>query len=282
MAVTQRTDDGPSPELEDTFADVIGKAQRGLGLDDRTLAKKAHLPPDTLARLKSGEFTDDAMSLVAGALGLNAGALLALAKGAYPLASDVGVHGVETFSSNFDGMTVNSYLVWNPANATGIAFDTGTDCEPMLAFMAKHKIRVPLILLTHTHEDHVAQMLRLKEATGAHVFVSAAEALLGCETFSGDHRFKIGGLEVQTRATVGHSVGGTTYVISGLAKPVAIVGDALFAGSMGGGFVSYKDGLETARASIFTLPADTILCPGHGPRTTVAHERKYNPFFAGS
>lgn len=267
-------------ELEDTFSDVVGKAQRGLGLDDRALARKAGVSEEVIARLKSGCFDEAGLVAVGGALGLDRGALVALGKGEYPIAEGTGVAGIETFTSAFDGMWVNSYLVWNPAAMTGIVFDSGTDCGPLLAFLAEHRIRVPLILLTHTHDDHVADLVRLREGTGAHVFVSAAEPLDGCETFSGDHRFKIGGLEVGTRATTGHSAGGTTYAISGLERPVAVVGDALFAGSMGGGFFSYTDALRTNREAIFTLPDETVLCPGHGPRTTVGHEKKHNPFFA--
>jgi glyoxylase-like metal-dependent hydrolase (beta-lactamase superfamily II) len=70
-----------------------------------------------------------------------------------------------------------------------------------------------------------------------------------------------------------------TYVLHGLSKPVAIVGDALFASSMGGGGVSYAEALKTNRECIFTLPDTTILCPGHGPMTTVAEEKRHNPFF---
>ena len=70
-----------------------------------------------------------------------------------------------------------------------------------------------------------------------------------------------------------------TYIIEGLAKPVAVVGDALFAGSMGGGMVSYADALRTNREKIMTLPDDTILCPGHGPLTTIRSEKLRNPFF---
>ena len=79
--------------------------------------------------------------------------------------------------------------------------------------------------------------------------------------------------------THGHSVGGMTYVIDGLEKPVAVVGDAIFAGSMGGGMISYEDALRTNREKIMTLPNDTILCPGHGPLTTVCEEKQSNPFF---
>ena len=77
-----------------------------------------------------------------------------------------------------------------------------------------------------------------------------------------------------------HSKGAITYVISGLAMPVAIVGDAVFAGSMGGGGVSYEAALATNRKEILTLPDETILCPGHGPLTTVGEQKMHNPFFA--
>jgi hydroxyacylglutathione hydrolase len=48
---------------------------------------------------------------------------------------------------------------------------------------------------------------------------------------------------------------------------------------MGGGLVNYEEALRTNRQSIFTLPDDTILCPGHGPLTTVGEEKQHNPFF---
>ena len=75
------------------------------------------------------------------------------------------------------------------------------------------------------------------------------------------------------------SIGGLTYQITGLEKPVAIVGDAIFAGSMGGGMVSYKNALRTNKEKVMTLPDETIICPGHGPVTTVGEERENNPFF---
>jgi hydroxyacylglutathione hydrolase len=71
-----------------------------------------------------------------------------------------------------------------------------------------------------------------------------------------------------------------TYVVTGLARPVAVVGDSLFAGSMGGGNVSYQDALRNNREKILTLTDETIVCPGHGPLTTVGKEKRDNPFFA--
>jgi glyoxylase-like metal-dependent hydrolase (beta-lactamase superfamily II) len=62
---------------------------------------------------------------------------------------------------------------------------------------------------------------------------------------------------------------------------MAIVGDSLFAGSMGGGNVSYQDALGNNLEKILTLSDDTIICPGHGPMTTVIEEKRHNAFFAG-
>ena len=91
--------------------------------------------------------------------------------------------------------------------------------------------------------------------------------------------FAIGALTVSARLTWGHAEGGITYVVDGLDSLIAVVGDAMFAGSMGGGKVSYEDALRTNREEILSLPDDTILCPGHGPLTTVGEEKAHNPFF---
>jgi len=60
---------------------------------------------------------------------------------------------------------------------------------------------------------------------------------------------------------------------------VAIVGDAIFAGSIGRGHQSWELARHAVREQIFSLPPDTLLCPGHGPLTTVAEEKAHNPFF---
>jgi glyoxylase-like metal-dependent hydrolase (beta-lactamase superfamily II) len=71
-----------------------------------------------------------------------------------------------------------------------------------------------------------------------------------------------------------------TFVVTGLARPIAIVGDSLFAASMGGGAVSYEDAVRNNVEKILSLPGETIVCPGHGPLTTVGREKQGNPFFA--
>src|ERR1017187_8405054 len=101
----------------------------------------------------------------------------------------------------------------------------------------------------------------------------------GAEVFADGKVWTVGGVKIEARRTSGHARGGTTFVVRGLGREVAVVGDALFAGSMGGGMVSYEEALRTNRESIFTLGDETIVAPGHGPLTTVGEEKLHNPFF---
>lgn len=266
--------------LEDSFADVVGKAQRGLGLSDEELARRAGVTPAALAQVKAGQPDDDVLRKLAGPLGLNATALVELAHQRWRPAA-VTLDGLAQFNTRYEDMTVNAYLVWNPTNRQGFAFDTGATAEPMLDLARQHGVTITAILLTHTHGDHIAALARLQRATGAKVFCPEREALPGTEPVGeGKQWSEPAGLRVEARLTCGHSVGGMTYVISGLSRPVAVVGDALFAASMGGGLVSFAEALENNRRKILTLPPQTILCPGHGPMTTVGEELQHNPFYA--
>lgn len=245
--------------LEDTAADVVGKAARGLGLD-------APAPLET----------DSQWRAAAGPLGLGADALVALARGLYRPADPGTIDGLAWFNTPFNDMTVNSFLVYDPVSREGAAFDTGTDCSDMLAM----DISIRQVFLTHIHGDHIFDLDRLVEKTGARAWVSEREPLDGAATFEDGRDFRIGSLRVRTVRTSGHARGGVTFLIDGLSKPLAIVGDALFAGSMGGGMVSYEEALRTNRENLFTLPDETVVCPGHGPLTTIGEEKLHNPFFA--
>ena len=266
--------------LEDTFADVIGKAQRGLKLSDDALAAAAGIPAAALAGVKGGTFDPAALSSLAPILGLNAEALVALGAGDYKPAA-VALRGLECFNTPFEDMTVNSYLVRDEATKEAAAFDTGADATPVLDFLGKHGLTLKYLFLTHTHGDHILELDRLVEKTGTPVFVGSREpSLEGTEPFQAGRSFQLGRLSIGTRLTWGHAQGGITYVVAGLEKPLAVVGDAVFAGSMGGGAVSWADALRTNREEILTLPDDTILAPGHGPLTTVGEQKRANPFLA--
>jgi glyoxylase-like metal-dependent hydrolase (beta-lactamase superfamily II) len=267
--------------LEDTVGDIIGKAQRGLGISDSELSKKTGVSPETIRKLREGDFDQQALLSVAPALGLAGEQLCELAKGDWRPERINGREGFAQFNTHYRDMTVNAYLVWDPTSRVAAVFDTGGDCTDVVRFANRHKLNVELILLTHGHSDHIADLPRLREETGADVFVPAREPVAGAEPIDEGKHFHLGNLEIDTRLTWGHSPGGVTYVVTGLARPIAIVGDSLFAGSMGGGNVSYQEALRNNLEKILTLPDDTIICPGHGPMTTVREEKAHNPFFAG-
>jgi hydroxyacylglutathione hydrolase len=266
--------------LEDSVADIIGKAQHGLRISDTELAEKARVSSQKIRKLREGDFDELALLRVAPVLGLAARALCEVAKNEWH-PKKIDERGLAQFNTRYHGMAVNAYLVWEPATRVAAAFDTGADCSEMVRFANSEKVNVQLILITHAHSDHVADLPRLREETGGQVFTSARESVPGAEPIDEGKRFRLGKLEIDTRLTWGHSRGGVTYVVTGLGRPIAVVGDSLFAGSMGGGNVSYDDALRNNLEKILTLPDETIICPGHGPMTTVGEEKIHNPFFAG-
>ena len=264
--------------LEDSFTDILGKAQRGLKLPDDQLAARAGISVDDLTRVKSGEASEPLLRVLAGILGLGADALVAsAAKSWYPRPVEVG--GLKQFNTVYEDMTVNFYLAWDAKSKQAVVFDTGADCGPALEFAAEHGLTISLILLTHTHHDHIVDLARLTLETGAPAWVGKGEKFAEATAFTEGKTFQVGSLKIESRQTSGHAAGGITFVITGLAQPVAVVGDAIFAGSMGGGLISYPEALENNRGKIFTLPDDTVLCPGHGPLTTVGEEKAHNPFY---
>lgn len=265
--------------LEDKAADIIGKALRGKKLTSAEVAARCGLSETEVEGLKEGRFQESAARALAPLLGLGAEALVAVGLDRWhPGAAEVA--GLASFNTAFEDMTVNSYLVFDSDSGKAVAFDTGSDCSEMLDFLRTHDLQLDSILLTHSHGDHIFDLDRLKEKTGATAWIGNREPVDGALGFEAGHSFECGTLRIETRLTWGHSQGGITYVVWGLGYPIAVVGDAVFAGSMGGGGVSYADALRTNREQIFSLPDSTVICPGHGPRTTVGEERVHNPFFS--
>jgi glyoxylase-like metal-dependent hydrolase (beta-lactamase superfamily II) len=264
--------------LEDNYTDVVGKAQRGLRLSDTELARQAGLSASELGHFKGGGFDAGAARKIAGPLQLGPEALIELGQKSWDPAP-LQVEGLAAFNTPYQDMTVNSYLVFDSKAGQAAAFDTGSTAAGMLELVQQRRLTLAFIFLTHSHPDHVADLPRLETATGAPAYVGEKEGLHGPKPFPAGQVFRLGGLKIETRQTSGHALGGITYVVSGLERRLAIVGDALFAASMGGGAVSYEEALRTNRKEIFSLPDDTIVCPGHGPMTTVGEQKKHNPFY---
>ncbi|MCC5808455.1 MAG: MBL fold metallo-hydrolase [Opitutales bacterium] len=266
--------------LEDYYEDILGKAQRGLGLTDQQVCSRADISEEKWKHALDGKFDETTARAVAPVLSLGADALVTCGKRAWK-PDPVSVDGLRQCNTTFDDMTVNAYVVWNPRTRAAVVFDSGADARPLLDTVRERNLTVRQILLTHSHPDHVADLQGLRNAfPDAPIAIHRRETVTGADPFEEGAVFEADGLKIAARLTAGHSPGGATFVIEGLERPVAIVGDALFAGSMGGAPSAWNSAIAATREKILGLPENTVLCPGHGPLTTVAAELENNPLFA--
>lgn len=265
--------------LEDNFSDILGKAMRGLALGEKEAAERAGLSVHDVRSLLAGQFAEKSLNVLAAALMLNAPALLALARGRYQPNVEQPPN-LATVTTSYHGMLVNSYVLWDRDNRDAAIFDTGTIADPILELVSIHNVNVVAIFLTHSHADHIQALDQLKHSLDVEAWSSEFEPVRGTRTFRPGDLFNAGRHFIRTRHTPGHTPGGATYVIEGRDVNAAIVGDALFAGSIGGIKDSYRESLANISEEILALPDRTIICPGHGPLTTVAQEKEHNPFFA--
>src|SRR5436309_11832021 len=211
--------------LEDNVADIVGKAQRGLRVSDSELAEKARVDPEKIHKLRNGDFDELALLRVASVLGLAARPLCELARGEWHPKKIDERSGLSQFNTHYHGMAVNAYLVWDPASRAAAAFDTGADCSEMVRFANREKLTVKLILLTHAHSDHVADLPRLREETGGQVFAPAREPVPGAESIEEGKRFRLGKLDIATRQTRTQGRCGIISLVTGLRHQITIGGN---------------------------------------------------------
>lgn len=270
--------------MEDDFEDILGKALRGTGITDGVLSFLTGVKIPEIERLKRGEFLEAPLRAIAPSLGLDPEALVERAQREWR-PKEVTLAGLLQFNTLYDDdpkdrMAVNSYLVWDQETKEAALFDTGADAAEALAAIAAKGLKLTALFITHSHLDHIIDR---EKVTAAHpeveVYINKVEPIEGAKRFEVGESFFIGSLRISTRLTWGHSPAGTTYVVHGLERSLAIVGDALFAQSQGGGVISYHDALATNRMEIFTLEDGTVICPGHGPMTSVGEEKAHNPFY---
>jgi glyoxylase-like metal-dependent hydrolase (beta-lactamase superfamily II) len=196
----------------------------------------------------------------------------------------------------------NSYVVWREGRADAVVFDPGLEPELILDFLREQGLTVTALLNTHGHADHIGGNAALKEAfpnaplvigAGDAVMLSDANANLSApfgmpivsppadRTVREGEVVEYAGLTFDVREIPGHSPGHVVFVLRD-EKPIHVFGgDVLFRGSIGradfpGGDMEQL--LEGIRRKLFDLSPDTVVYPGHGPVTTVAHERRTNPF----
>lgn len=191
---------------------------------------------------------------------------------------------------------VNCYLVGDEATREAMVIDPAADAGIILQNIEELGLKIKLIVLTHGHSDHVAALKEVKEATGAEIAVHSGDSeyphqqglafLLGlqCPTppppdrlLKNSDSIDIGGLHFEVMHTPGHTPGGICLYGHGL----LFSGDTLFNYGIGrydlpGG--DYALLMNSLRATLMSLPDETIVYPGHGPKTTIGAERRDNPF----
>lgn len=191
----------------------------------------------------------------------------------------------------------NAYLVTCVGTGKGVLIDPGAATATMLHVVQQEEIEIELIVLTHAHLDHVDGVALAKRTTGAPILLHPDDEPLyhaaptQAQWFGvqieipppvdrhlahGD-TIQFGQCAFEVRHAPGHAPGHVVLVGDG----VAIVGDCVFAGSIGrtdlpGG--NLQQLMQAIRSQILTLPDETVLYPGHGAETTVGHERVSNPF----
>jgi len=268
--------------IEDNFDDVINKTQRGLHITDEQLALRAGVSAEDLAAVKGGTPIFAVIRRVARHLRLGPDALEELARKSWYPEQPNFPRGFAMFNTPFEDMTVNSYLVWDTRTKHAAAFDTGADAQAMLDTIQSEGLDLRYIFITHTHDDHIADLAKLAGETKAEVWAGELEPVdfPGAQTFKENAHFHFGEIAVKTLFTWGHSPGMTTFLVTGLSWPLAIVADSIFACSMGGSPTNFADQYRNNQEKILTLAKDTVIAPGHGPLTTLAQEKLHNPFFA--
>jgi hydroxyacylglutathione hydrolase len=203
----------------------------------------------------------------------------------------------ETFAVGLLGC--NCSILGDEVSGEAIVVDPGYDIPRILAVLAKHKLTVKKILVTHAHIDHIASAVELKEITGAPILYSQADLPLVAmmdqqagmfglpvpTVLPPDHSpadgevVGVGGIQGNVLYTPGHSEGSLCLYVPN--EHLLLAGDTLFAGGVGRtDFPGGNTGklLASIHDRLLTLPNDTVVVPGHGSATTIGVERQTNPF----
>ncbi|CAJ1001942.1 MBL fold metallo-hydrolase [Brevibacillus aydinogluensis] len=194
----------------------------------------------------------------------------------------------------------NAYILTNPETGQSIVIDPGM--EPAALLRALEGKNIVAILLTHAHLDHIGGLNQVRALTGAPVYIHPLEqSWLTDPDLNGSTRWnlsepivcepaeheladgqtlELAGLTIRVLHTPGHSPGSCSFVVG----QHCFGGDVLFAQSIGrtdlpGG--NFETLMISIQDKLFELDDDTIVYPGHGPKTTIEAEKLYNPFVTG-
>jgi len=199
-----------------------------------------------------------------------------------------------------------TYVIWRRGRTDAIVADPGFDVGGIESILARHSLRVAVILNTHGHADHIAGNAPMKAAhpdaplwigRNDAVMLASAEANLSASfgmpltsppadrLLDDGERLELAGFSVEIREIPGHSPGSIVAVFDEFDPPFVVGGDVLFAGSVGR--VDFPGGsgpalLRGIKTRLFDLPDGTLVLPGHGSPTTIGQEKATNPYVGES
>jgi hydroxyacylglutathione hydrolase len=201
----------------------------------------------------------------------------------------------------------NGFVLGCEETREGVVIDPGDEVEELLEAVRHHRLQVRYVLLTHAHLDHITGVGRAKAALSVPVGLHEADNFLyraivqqgmafGIKTepqppvdffYEGEGPLRFGRYAIRIRHTPGHCPGGVCLEVGrdDESGRVLIVGDTLFAGSIGRTDLPGGDTetlLRSIRDVLLTYPDDTVVHSGHGRATTIGHERRTNPFLTAT
>jgi hydroxyacylglutathione hydrolase len=272
--------------LEDELGDVLDKALRRSGLSDEEAAVRSGVPAGKIRDAIDYRYDLDVTEVrrLAGALRLNEVGLGALLQGNYPLPEITGLpfcvwplrmrHGV--------GVS-NAYLVGECGGAEALLFDVGSSFELLAREWPSHVKTLGGIFLTHAEPEHAGGLREVVDHFGrVPVFAPVGSGVPGALSLDEGRPRSFGRLVVTSFNTPGHVEAHSCYLVTSAVAPrgapLFVAGDLLFAGSVGGAYHCRHELARQLERMLGAIPAAAVVAPGHGPMTTLAHERRYNPF----
>lgn len=251
-------------QLEDQIPDVVGKAIRGLGRKVEEVASEIGVTAESLQRVIDQGGDEVLLRKIADKLRLDPDALVGLPS-YQPEVPEIA--GVKRWVMPFREWTVNAWSL--EIDGVSLLFDTGWNRTDILKPL--NSISPAAVLITHQHEDHVGG-LGVVEEKGVRV-ISEVEALDAGQ-------FQFGKMGIKVIDLSGHCVPTASYLITGFERPLWVVGDAIFAGSMGGcqSTQYFQMAMQSMRVAIQELDPECLILPGHGPMTSIQSELEANPF----